>query len=105
MRHTICSHHTFTSNKHTKSALPEQPLAGCIFRARVNPGAAQEPSVLFERRPARAKSEASLAGEYDGTQRRFKRLQEVNPGERNSFEAPGWSLGVKGELREAKVDE
>jgi len=27
------------------------------------------------------------------------------PFERNSFEAPGWSLGVKGELREAKVDE
>jgi len=32
----------------------------------MNPGAAQEPSVPLARSPARAKSEASLAGEYEG---------------------------------------
>lgn len=32
----------------------------------VNPGAAQEPSATLARSPARAGSEASLAGEYEG---------------------------------------
>ncbi|NKX17427.1 hypothetical protein HGG75_27475 [Ochrobactrum pseudogrignonense] len=46
------------------------------------------------RSPARAKSEASLAGEYR-VHKGEQSVLVVNLGERNFFAAPGRSLGVR----------